>query len=224
MANEPAPIRVPEDHLDAFRFLEAQSEEEFGALIEELTSVQFPTSYFDIVTSVAKSTNLRADTWSDVVDALVGLCSYGTQQGDLPETLARRVTATDQIIDDPERKAVLTQRLQALLSSRAIRLLSKTSLIAGCHPNVFRDVQVLTDVRPMFALDVEAEPDPEGALLTHTLRIRYVTSKGDLDTFYVAMDDINLGSLMEAIERAALKSKSLQDTLATFGIPQVLAE
>ena len=224
MATEPQPIQIPEAHLDAFGCVESMSDEDFGGLVEALASVQFPTSYTEIVDSVAADVGLHASELVDVVEAAVSLCGYGTQLGQLSETIARRVAVAEQVTDDPERKPAFEQRVIALLQSRAIRLLSKTLLIGGRHPNVFRKAQILTDVRPMFDLDIETNPDPEGALLTHTLMITYVTSSGDSDNFYVAMDDMDLANLVRAVKRAVLKSDSLQAGLARFGIPQVLTE
>jgi hypothetical protein len=72
--------------------------------------------------------------------------------------------------------------------------------------------------RPVFGSDPAVRP--VGAVLTHTLKIRY--HEGDLRDhreFYVVLDSNDLDELRDIIQRAQTKDKSLRELLKSAQLP-----
>lgn len=217
------PLLIPDLHLEAFKLLEQMTPADATLLVDALASVKFPARYSDAVTAVAELRQMEPDEAVALVNALVSLCNVGIEAQDSSTVTAERIVAAEQITSDPERKAAFVERLSGLIDNRAVRLLGKAVLIGTQYPQMFAEVQILTDIRPMFDTEIKTTPGPEGALLVHSLRIRYTDSKGELADFYVAMDDIDLGTLSDAIERAHAKSSALEASLERFGVPQIVS-
>ena len=76
------------------------------------------------------------------------------------------------------------------------------------HENSFCDAKILTDLRPVFG--ASAEVQPEGIVVTHTLKLEYHDDRGAHRKFYVALNQDDLETLRNVLERADKKANSLQ--------------
>ncbi len=67
----------------------------------------------------------------------------------------------------------------------------------------------MTDLHPVF---LEADEEPAGFVLTHTLKVDYY-KEGDIHGMEVVLTDQDLAILVRTLERATTKSASLRQTL-----------
>ncbi len=215
------PLPIPDVHVGAFSLLEGMDEDSFGKMSEALARVGFPTRHSEVVAAVSAETELSPDSAESLIDALLSLASA---VGWLGQSAATVALGSDQITGDAQRQERLVGRVRVLLQCKALALLSKAVLLGGQHERLFASAQILTDVRPIFGADVEAEPDPEGAILVHTLRIHFVRGDGSHDSFLVAMADNDIEALTTVLRRATVKSDALQASLASFGLAQVVGD
>ncbi|HEY5741873.1 MAG TPA: hypothetical protein VIS99_04970 [Terrimicrobiaceae bacterium] len=74
------------------------------------------------------------------------------------------------------------------------------------HPRLFQNARILTDLRPVFTPDASGI---EGAVVSHTLLIRYNDMDGD-NELSVAIDERDLDSLIQQCERAQQKTKTIE--------------
>jgi predicted amidohydrolase len=115
-------------------------------------------------------------------------------------------------------RELLSRRLAALLGAECVTLFAHAQDLLSEHDNVLAEARVLTDIRPLFN---ENQPDLiEGAVIGHHLRLRLLGR--DPRTVDVALDDVDLARLAEAIERASLKEKRLRSAVQDMGVPLVI--
>jgi hypothetical protein len=107
-------------------------------------------------------------------------------------------------------------RLKILLSFDSLSLAAKARDLLTDHDHVYLGGRVVTDLRPVFR--GQPEEIPAGIVLFHTLKINFWQKDGDRGTFYLALDDNDLGNLKKLLERAEVKSATLRKQLRDSGI------
>lgn len=110
-------------------------------------------------------------------------------------------------------KKVLKSRVTSVIKAKNIYITSEKILELQTElERSFCRTRILTDVRAAFSDD--ASDLPRGMTVLHTLQIGYHDDTGRHKEFYVTLDDDDLVSLKEAIERAEKKKKTLEALLA----------
>lgn len=115
----------------------------------------------------------------------------------------------------------LRERLTALLEIDAIKIGGKARSVLFENEHNLVGARIVSDIRPIFGDDVENPP--VGAIIVHSLKIEYLSS-GKRHEFYVALDTKDVDSLLKVLERAKVKSSSLQALLGTTSVRYVEAE
>jgi hypothetical protein len=77
------------------------------------------------------------------------------------------------------------------------------------HSNIFQEVRIITDIRPVFG---QTTSNIEGALIVNCLKIKYFDASGPKE-LYIGVDEDDLKSIKETIERALSKTGSLNEML-----------
>jgi hypothetical protein len=104
----------------------------------------------------------------------------------------------------------------ALALDNTVGTASKAGHILTEHERIFDDARIMTDIRPIFHLDVSEKPN--AAVLIHMLRIRERDSLGHKSVQSFALDANDLRSLRETIDLAIKKEDTLRDALKNSGI------
>jgi hypothetical protein len=118
---------------------------------------------------------------------------------------------------DEETKEHLKERLTKLLDNQAILVAAKARLVFIEHEHYLCYARIVTDIRPVFGLDVSRKP--RAAMIAHTLKLVYHEGKGkDTKEFFVALDPSSLDRLSELIERAKAKEETLKSVLGTADV------
>ncbi len=102
-----------------------------------------------------------------------------------------------------------------------MRLLGKAASIGYQHERLFVDAQVLTDLRPVFEDDISDDHGPLGAVLSHLLRLHIIGQTGTHEDVYVALDDGDIATLREALDRAERKSALLRGRLQNLSLTMI---
>jgi len=92
---------------------------------------------------------------------------------------------------------------------KAVKLLAERS-------KLIENTRIITDIRPVFK-EQKIEP-PDYCLITHNLRINYVTESRDKKKVYFALDRQDLIELKSQIDRALEKEKELQKLCQKIGL------
>jgi hypothetical protein len=107
-------------------------------------------------------------------------------------------------------------RIMPLFSISSLEQEEKAHVLEREHACLFHEAKVLTDIRPIFGLDIDAEP--EGTIIGHTLKIVYHTGFREHKELFLALDTKDLRQLAETVERATAKDRSLKNLLSNKGL------
>ena len=108
------------------------------------------------------------------------------------------------------------ENLKRLLTKEtSIEVTGKASTLQAEQERVFTDARILTDLRPIFAADVDV--GATAMMINHTLRITFATMDR-VEEIYLGMDMDDLKALRTAITRALKKHKLLNDKLKEWNM------
>ena len=80
------------------------------------------------------------------------------------------------------------------------------------YERLYLKSRILTDIRPVFDTPRDAIV---GSVITHTLRLDYMTYDGDEATTSIALDIKDIRQLAEACQKALGKAKVAEDLMQT---------
>lgn len=190
---------------------------EFDALADalaEATPVLRPESLAASIASTVSS--LSEPALTELFSALTSLTGLGRLQNATVEEIAERLAASEDLETPKEERDRFAGRVAQTLDSRTVRILGKAVDLGTEHDKVFVGARVLTDVRPIFGEDA-AQP-PEGAVLSHTLKLEFVHDEGTLGNAYVVLDNEDLQALRKALERAEAKAETMKQVLGKMDL------
>jgi hypothetical protein len=114
--------------------------------------------------------------------------------------------------------ATLRQRVINVLSIENLDLVARAHDVLLEHPQTFSTSRVVSDIRSVFGDSVEKPP--VAAVLVHMLNILYYAGNRR-ERFAVALDEKDLNQLIDVLERARVKSKTLQSMMEAKDIPYI---
>jgi hypothetical protein len=117
----------------------------------------------------------------------------------------------------------ISVELAAILADRnSITIVAKAIDLARAGNLAFSDVRIISDIRPVFGVELGATPP--AAVVLHNLTIQHLGDEGD---YFVLLSKEDLKRLQKVIERALRKDEMLSETatkggLAVFRTDEVL--
>lgn len=125
-------------------------------------------------------------------------------------TSAERFNAKD--------SSVLKGRLSLILGSRTLALKAKAAALVLNRGSILSTARILTDVRPVFAL--QSASSVEAFTIIHTLVLD--VSEGESDrSIHIAVDRSDLAALKKAIERAEKKDATISKWAGATGVVRI---
>jgi hypothetical protein len=143
-------------------------------------------------------TALRLRLDMDAVNLSEVVCE-AINEGEYPELL----------MSDQDQESFL-QRLTKLLAVEALLYPVKAPDIMSAYEHVFAYARIVSDIRPLFGSDITVQPP--AAAIVHTLQLTCHQADGVRD-YFIAMDEDDLLSLGEVVDRALVKARSLGSLL-----------
>jgi len=204
---------IPEDFQNGFRELSWLTDEKFTAIENALALIDMASSMRELISNVAKSARIDKDELREIFLSLEGLISFLEKEEDIEEVSTDVVAILD-AADSNEKidGAILKKRVYGLLKDRKIYYASKAEDLVTENQNFFLQCRVLTDIRPIFDLDVEQAP--KAGIITHTLHIHYRDKGAPAhNDFYITLESSDIDTLCDALIRALKKEASLQKIL-----------
>ncbi len=104
----------------------------------------------------------------------------------------------------------------ALSLERSLGTTAKAGPVLTQHERIFAGARIMTDLRPIYHLDVSEKPD--AAVIIHMLRITQRDNFGQHSAEYFALDSNDLKAMKELIERAEKKEKTLKGIMENSGV------
>jgi hypothetical protein len=214
-----ANLTIPERYRSGVARLAAMSDEAFNALLKASKSGVAADNASKLVPKLAeKSEALREQSdLSKIVGAAASMQSIFQSTSVSPKQFAQDVV--EALADDAPTLAkktnskVLSARIIKIVEGKQIDLTDqKIRSLKLEVERAFCCVRILTDVRAAFTADPTVPP--AGMMILNTLRIGYLDDQHEHREFYLAMDSDDLSKLRNAINRALMKSKTLEALLA----------
>jgi len=104
-------------------------------------------------------------------------------------------------------KADVAERFEQVVSAPSFLLTKKAQDVMWGHGRVFKDAQVISQIRPVFHEDLSV--DSEHAVIVHELRLDAMNGNED-ETWRIAMDSQRAKALIKVLERAIEKETLLR--------------
>jgi len=204
------------------RILEV-SDETISELTSQLERAPFAFSSEDLSEAISEQvTGISQSDLDEMLESLVFLYAVrDSAEVPLSDFIDDVIEGIEQEEDLAEGLDKVTpdkfkERLSALLNNKAVAITSKARLKQKAHEKTLCSVQLLTDIRPVFAANGNGAP--VAALPIYTLNISYHHGRV-LKEFFVALDSDDLDILEGLIDQARVESEQLKAILKSVQIP-----
>jgi hypothetical protein len=209
---------VPAPYVDAFTSLARLDPAEADRLTAALQAAQPTIQIDDLTDSVYRD---LGDPWSRddllaVLGATTSLSSVRRANGWTAAEVGARIASAPNLELTEQERETLQGRVEEVVSVASVALLGKAVDLATEHDKVYIASQSVTDLRPLFGDDPELRPS--AALLSHTLKLEYIHDDGRVGNIYVVLDDEDVLTLREDLDRALAKSRSMRSILEDSGM------
>ena len=217
-AASPKPLMVPPHHVPAFEAIRDMPEEDFSRVHRSLSTAEATGRREPLDAASRSSTQLSFQDTEAMLDAIMGLATYAYLSRSSEGQVASRLASSPPLATAEDPDDELGERIKQLLECDAVRIHSKVTLLGTQHERIFANAQVLTDLRPLFKSDIGENLEPEGVLLSHTLSVHFIGSDGGHDTFFVVLDEQDIETLGELVDRARKKTESMRKLVKESGL------
>lgn len=225
-----AKLRIPERHQKGLSELLALPDSAFKALTAALNAQTPGVRLISQISAAISLSNVDIDKGSleDIASAIVSLhlvrASDDKELNEFVEDVIEAIAFLKIQLDTQVETA--RQRLRAVLDVDPLVRSAKAYVVLTDHQRTLHSAKVFTDIRYAFQLDAEREP--YGAVIVHTLKLSYHEGSNHKE-FFVALDDNDLTSLMQTILRARKKAGALRLRLAKeqvsyLGVEEIINE
>lgn len=216
-------LRVPEQQVVHIKKLLELPDDKIENFLDALAKEGPQFNVFDLSAELSEILQLPGDLTEGVVRVLVSL--YRTRDwtepiesfvdGKVFRALKRAQTFS------PENADAQWQKLRkflvgALSLERSVGTAAKAGPVLTQHERIFNGARIMTDLRPIFHLDVSEKPD--AAVIIHMLKITQRDNFGQQSDQYFALDSNDLAVMKEIIERASRKEKTLRSVMKDSGV------
>lgn len=217
-------LRIPDRFKTALRQISSLTNEAMDSVVATLSKM--PPSLYDgkaaqrLRPAVVGMPSEEVTTLLDAVISLYMAMSNGGRN--VSEILGDVIESINETQQDESPHQVLNEeafrvRLTRLLSIPAVEVCAKATELQAEYPKILTSARVVTDVRPIFAQDLAANPS---ALIIHNLKIEFLES-GKISEVYFALDASDLDLLIKTLERAKRKQTSLESFLDAKEMPLI---
>jgi hypothetical protein len=217
-------IRVPEQQVAYIKKLLELPEDKIDGFLSLLEKAGPQFNVYDLADETHVALGLPSDLTSEIFRVLTSLYltrDWKTQpiekfvDEEVLPALTRANTFSAEQADGQWKK--LRKLLVAALSfERSVGTAAKAGIVLTSHERIFNGARIMTDVRPIFHLDVSEKP--EAAVIVHMLKIMQRDSHGHHEDLYFALDSNDILALKDIIERAITKEQTLKSAMKTGGI------
>lgn len=217
---------IPPVYVQGFADMFHLTEDEFKNLIDRLELTSLTSSIRKLANTITDNPS-KNDTIRDIFLS-VGSLTIFIEKGMSIEEIAENVyySFLSQIdnemvdiadFDSEPGKHIFTSRIITLLKTERLYYAAKSNDLMGEYQNVFIEARTITDIRPVFNLNLE--DNPKASLIIHNLHIHYSREhEGAHQDIYLAMDSNDLKILKELILRAEKKENSLRSFINNSGM------
>jgi len=218
-------LRVPKPDIENIKKILGLPEERIDEFLRALADAGPHFNVHDLSADVAARTGMESSLAQGITSALASLyITRDSRTTSLEKFLDQDVLVSLKSADvlsnenfDAEWARLRKFFLSALSLDNTVGAVAKAAYVITEHERIFLDARILTDVRPIFHLDVSESPDV--AVIVHMLRITQRNSRwGDRKAQYFALDSNDIRTLKRIVDRAIKKEDTLKGVMKNSGV------
>lgn len=225
----PRVVSIPQGYEGDFVQLRGLGDESIEELLSVLNDEPPALSHYELAERIYPKVNsIPRDDLVSIMRTLFALYSLRARAGlsvlDFARDILRAIDengSADLELSGQDRER-FEDRLVQLLGVDNIDIGLKANDLLTDHEHTIHSARVLTDIRPVFGDD--PEDGPRAAVIVHMLRISYHDESNEVKEFYVALDTGDVEKLVDTLERADAKAKSLRETLKDTSMTYIHAD
>jgi hypothetical protein len=223
------PLRVPRRHQSGFAKISNLDDESFRELIAALWKIPSTISFDALSSAVAATVDTIAVTdVEEIVPAALFLhqireaLEQPSSEVAASVTLGMKEVASSSLRLSSERQDDFKARLMELLDIARLGIIAKAGGLSVESERSLAETRILTDIRPIFE---PSEPGgrPTGAVIIHTLKVRFRT-ENESKSIFITLTADDVRELSEQLERADAKAESLKSVLEAAQVPHIDSE
>jgi len=216
-------LELPKEDASSITAMQALSHATMEKFISALAAAPLISNPHEMATHVAKRvSSIPKDQLTRVLDTIYTLYHIrelaGVEHSQFLDDLMEAIQNNPTLQLSQKETPKLRFLLERTMNIDSLNMVAKAGRLQRDVEHLYCAAKILSDVRPVFGSDPAVRP--VGAVLTHTLKIRY--HEGDLRDhreFYVVLDSNDLDELRDIIQRAQTKDKSLRELLKSAQLP-----
>jgi len=202
---------IPERYEQGFKNISGFSDSEFSSIKNSLLDGAYNSSLQGLAHKISQITNLD---YEDIFQAFISIGSLNPvlENTEIVEEVVNDITALAKSEGITKDSGIFRERIDFLIKNDQIFLAAKAYDLARESANIYIDARIVTDLRPIFGINVEEEP--HGSIILHTLHLHYQDHKeSDHKDLFITLDINDIKTLKDLLIRAEKKESSLQQFL-----------
>lgn len=209
-------IHIPEFFRPTLERIVSMSEQEVEAVRNSLATLKPQVKPEVIVSEIEATEGGKVSDIADIAKVLSSLSiarlNADASLDDFVSNIARSVPARK---DKQFDRAAFEARMKSLLSVEPLILSARAFNVQHEYEHVFRAARIITDIRPIFD---HSGVQAQGLMIIHNLKISYIHN-GEARDILFALDDADIIELKKILERAEIKSSTLEKLIDKTGVP-----
>jgi hypothetical protein len=213
---------IPKRAFDCFLDLIDLGAEKLARLSEEVEERQLSLDASDLAEKLAKAIDCSSEKLERAIEmVLIPMSSVRSTLGDSIGDFLKRL---DRLIAKQNREwhekhgeewKALSPSLEPLLAPNSyFAQMGKAFQLVVARPTIARNIRIVTELRPLFDEEIS---DTKALLLTSTLVLEY-DEADESKSLHLTVDQSDLASLQEQLDRAESKIRLLEEQSAQLGI------
>jgi hypothetical protein len=216
-------LRVPEQQIANIKKLLELPDDKVNGFLDALAKAGPQFNVYDLSLGIADRSGLPHDLTLGIIQILTSLYLTRNWRESAEQFVDREVFEALKAAQtfSPEDIDVQWGKLRkffvaALSLERSVGTAAKAGNVLTQHERIFAGARIVTDLRPIFHLDVTEKPD--AAVIVHMLKITQRNHYGDRVDQYFALDSNDIAVMQAVFERAMKKEKTLRDVMKNSGM------
>ncbi len=215
---------IPKRFVEGFKAIASIDDETFNRIVDGFSYTSLKPSIRELAITIATDKSLDFDEVEKVLlsaGSLVPLLEGGIPIPDLLDSISSLINK-NRFFDESGKREKFTERLSVLLQNKQLYYAFKASDLVTENDNTFIQSRVVSDIRPIFDLNVEGAP--KAGIIIHNLHIHYQSGQeSEHKDIYFALDSKDINGLIEILERAKKKEIALQSIFEKTGMTNINA-
>lgn len=216
-------LTVPAEQVASIRWLLELEDDQVAGFLNVLSDAGPQFNVFSLSTKISERVKLPAHRVVGALRVLASLYLTRDFSRSLDEFVDKDVFFALRTANAFSTEKDLSQweKLRRLLKSalsyeRSLGTAAKAGNVLTQHERIFHGVRIMTDLRPIFHVNVLEKPD--AAVIIHMMKITQRDSLGKRAELFFALDHNDVIAMQKAIERALNKEQALRNTLKASNV------